>query len=36
MLSAEDVETVLSEVVKECFVIVRIEFHGDRPRSFDR
>ena len=30
MLSAEDVEPVLSEVVKERFVIIRIEFHGDR------
>ncbi len=31
MLSAEDVEPVLSEVVKERFVIIRIEFNGDRP-----
>ncbi len=31
MLSAEDVEPVLSEAVKERFVIIRIEFHGNRP-----
>ncbi|GDY07497.1 hypothetical protein LBMAG52_09830 [Planctomycetia bacterium] len=31
MVAAEDVEAVLSQVVKECFVVGRIKFHGKPP-----